>query len=160
MEVYLFRHGIAEDARPGHADPARELTAEGRRKTAAVAKTLRDAGVSASLILTSPYVRAVQTARIAAEELGYKADLAETKALIPNGTPEGVWDELRQHRSETAVLLAGHEPLMGHLAAYLLNCPALKIDVRKAAMIRIDIDRFAGAPHGILRWVITPKLCR
>jgi phosphohistidine phosphatase len=158
MELYIFRHGIAEDARPGGADSERELTDEGRKKTAAVARTARRAGVTPSLVLTSPYARALQTARIAAGELEYKGSILQIEALVPHQTPEAVWNELREHRDETAILLAGHEPLLGQFVAYLLATPALRIEMKKSAMVRVDIDAVRAAPHGILRWMITPKL--
>jgi phosphohistidine phosphatase len=159
MEIYLFRHGIAEAAKAGRPDSSRALTDEGRKKTAEVVKTVRRAGVAPTLIVSSPYVRAVETARIAAEGLGYTGDIVHTEALVPHGSPGNVWAELRDYRNEAAVLLAGHEPLLSQLAAYLLASPALQVEMKKAAMIRIDVDGIGGTPHGILRWLITPKFC-
>lgn len=163
MELYLFRHGIATDARSGAPDSDRELTTEGREKAAAVARAARRAGVQISLILASPYVRALQTARLAATELACKGPTLTTEALIPFGTPEGVWDQLRDHRDEPAILLAGHEPLLSQLAAWLLGFPELRIEMKKATMIRIDLDPHAIRsralpPHGTLRWMLTARL--
>jgi phosphohistidine phosphatase len=159
MEIYLFRHGIAEDAKPGRPDSSRALTDEGKKKTAEVVKAARRAGVAPSLIISSPYVRAVETAEIAAEGFGYKGEILRTETLVPHGLPENVWKELRDYRDEDAVLLAGHEPLMGHLAAYLLASPVLRIHVKKSALIRVDVGALGHTPHGTLRWLITPKFC-
>jgi phosphohistidine phosphatase len=159
MELYLFRHGIAEDARPGHTDAKRALTDEGKKKVAEVVNAVRRAGVEPSLIASSPYVRAMETARIAAEGFNYKSDIVRTENLVPHSTPQKVWAELRDYREESAVLLAGHEPLLSQLLAYLLASPALRVEMKKAAMVRIDIDTFGTAPHGTLRWILTPKLC-
>jgi phosphohistidine phosphatase len=158
MELYVFRHGIAHDGKPGSPDSARELTDEGRRKTASVAKAARRSGADPSLILSSPYVRALQTARIAAEECGYKGEILQTRALVPENNPEAVWNEVREHRGESAILMAGHEPLLSQVVAYLLASPSLRVEMKKAAMVRIDIDGFRTAPHGVLRWMITPAL--
>jgi phosphohistidine phosphatase len=158
MELYLFRHGIAEDAPPGRPDSSRALTAEGRERTAAVAKMARRAGVEPSLIASSPYVRAVQTAEVAAKEFGYKDELTQLPSLAPHGTPEAVWSDLRDLSDERAVLLAGHEPLLANLAAYLLNAPGLVIDMKKSAIVRIDLATLGTAPRGVLRWMIVPKL--
>jgi phosphohistidine phosphatase len=159
MELYLFRHGIAEDARPGRPDANRALTDEGKKKVADVAKAARRAGVEPSLIVSSPYVRAVETARIAAEVFEYKADVVRTETLVPHGSPEKVWAELRDYREEAAILLAGHEPLLSHLASFLLASPALRVELKKAAMMRIDVESFGAMPHGTLRWMMTAKLC-
>lgn len=158
MELYLFRHGIAEMGGPGRADSERELTDHGRKKTAAVVKTARRAGLAPSLILSSPYARALQTARIAADELDYKGSIVQIESLMPHHSPETVWKELREYRDEAAILLAGHEPLMGHLVSYLLATPALRIEMKKSAMVRVDVDTVRPTPHGILRWMITPKI--
>jgi phosphohistidine phosphatase len=158
MELYVFRHGIAHDGKPGSPDSARELTDEGRRKTAAVVKAARRSGVDPTLILSSPYVRALQTARIAAEEFGYKGQILQTKGLVPENSPEALWNELREHRDENAILLTGHEPLLSQAVAYLLACPSLRVEMKKAAMVRIDVDGFGASPHGVLRWIMTPAL--
>ncbi len=160
MELYLFRHGIAEDAGPGLPDPKRALTDEGKRKVAEVVKAARRAGVEPSLIVSSPYVRAVETAQIAVEGFGYRGDLVRTETLVPFGSPEKVWAELRDYREEKAILIAGHEPLLSSLASHLLASPALQIEMKKAAMARIDVDSLRATPHGILRWIITPKFCQ
>ena len=160
MELYLFRHGIAEDAPAGRADSSRELTDEGREKSAAIAKMARQAGVEPSLIASSPYIRAVQTAEEAAREFGYKRERIELKSLVPHGTPEGVWSDIRDLRDEASILLAGHEPLMGKLVGYLLSAPELRVDMKKSAMVRIDVESFGSVPRGVLRWMILPKFIR
>jgi phosphohistidine phosphatase len=157
MEVYILRHGSAENAPPGRPDSGRELTDEGRDKTAAVAKMARRAGVKLTAIISSPYTRARQSAAIAAKELQFEGEIITAKELTPDSAPEAVWNVLRDHR-EGAALLAGHEPLLSHLISYLLAAPSLRIEMKKSAMVRIDIDSFGPAPHGVLRWMILPKL--
>lgn len=159
MELYLFRHGIAEDPQAGRPDADRRLTDSGRKRVEEVVKAARRAGVEPSLIVSSPYVRAIETAQIAADGFDYKGDIVRTETLVPHGHPEKVWSELRDYREESSILIAGHEPLLGYLAAYLLASPALRIDMKKAALLRIDIGNVGAMPHGTLRWMITPKLC-
>jgi phosphohistidine phosphatase len=158
MELYVLRHGIASDGAPGAPDSARELTDEGRQKVAAVARMARRAGVDPSLIVTSPYVRAVQTAKIAADEFGYSGPLIKTQSLVPFGTPAAVWSELRDHAGERSILLAGHEPLLSQLVAYLLNAPALRVEMKKATLVRIDTGAMSAAPGGTLRWIVTARM--
>jgi phosphohistidine phosphatase len=158
MEIYLLRHGIAEDARAGQPDAERELTDEGREKLRRVLKRARSADVSPSLILASPYRRARETAAIASNVLDYKGKVVETNSLIPDASPQEMWHEIRARHDEGAILLASHEPLMSALAAFLLACPALQVDVKKAALVRIDCDRIGREPRGVLKWMLTPAL--
>jgi phosphohistidine phosphatase len=158
MELYILRHGIAEEARAGQSDSDRALLPDGKRKVRALLRLAREADVAPTLIMTSPFKRAVQTAQIAAEELGYKADLLRTKALVPAGSPPSVWEEIRIHKSESQLLLAGHEPLFSNLTAYLLACPNLQMDFKKGALVRLDIERFSAQPQAVLKWMLVPKL--
>ncbi|HXN49570.1 MAG TPA: phosphohistidine phosphatase SixA [Bryobacteraceae bacterium] len=158
MEIYILRHAIAEDHRPGRRDQDRALTEEGRKKLRPVLERARSARVEPSLILTSPYVRAVQTAEMAAEALGYKGTLVRTETLVPGSVPQAAWLEIREHRGEKAILLAGHEPLLSAIAAYLLGAPGMAIEFKKGALLRIDVDASAREPRGTLQWLVTPKL--
>jgi phosphohistidine phosphatase len=159
MQIYLLRHGIAEDAKPGHPDSERPLTDEGRDKLRRVLKRARTADLNPSLILSSPYRRAVETATVAAEVLAYKGEIVRTRALVPESSPFDTWEEIRNHKDERAILLSSHEPLMSSLAAFLLDSPALHVDMKKAALVRIDCDRFGPKASGVLKWMLTPGVC-
>jgi phosphohistidine phosphatase len=156
MDIYLLRHGIAES----HAasDEERDLTAEGREKVRDVAATAHRAGVRPSLVISSPYRRALATARIAVEVLGYRNTITETRVLVPEGDPPAVWDLVRSMRDEPAVLLVGHQPLFGSLGAYLLGAPEMYIDFKKGALMAIEIPAFGFHPRGILKWMLTARL--
>jgi phosphohistidine phosphatase len=158
MQIYLLRHGIAEDSRLGLRDADRALTPEGGQKLLRVLERARAAGVEPGVILSSPYRRAVETARVAAEALGYAGTIVETHALTPDAAPAEAWEEIRSRRGESAVLLASHEPLMSSLAAFLLNCPTLVVDMKKAALLRIDCEKTGTSPFGILKWMLTPAV--
>lgn len=123
-----------------------------------VVRLARKSDVRPTMMLSSPYMRARQTADIAARELDYKGHIIETEALVPHSSPENVWREIRDHADQPAILLASHEPLLSHTVAYLLNSPALRVEMKKAALVRIDVESMRVAPHGILRWMIVPKL--
>jgi phosphohistidine phosphatase len=158
MEIYILRHGIAEDPKHGQPDSERALTDEGRDKLRRVLKRARTAGVTPSAILSSPYRRAVETADVAAKELDFAGKVQHTRALIPEAPPSEIWHELRALKDEPSVLLASHEPLTGRLAAYLLGSPALQVDVKKGALIRIDCDRVGTEPRGVLKWMLTARV--
>lgn len=158
MQVYLLRHGIAEEGSAGSSDADRELTGEGRKKLRQVLHAASKSGVAPKLILTSPFKRALQTAEIAADILGYKQQLLHTKALTPGSTPEQVWDEIRIHRDEESILMVGHNPLFSHLAAYLIRDKTAPIHFKKGAIMRVDVESFPSHPNGTLRWYLTAKL--
>ena len=158
MEIYILRHGIAEDAPAGQPDSERSLTSDGRKKLRSVLRVAASAGVAPSLVLSSPYKRALQTAQLAVEILEYQGELLRTKALEPSSAPKAVWDEIRVHKDEPRILLAGHEPLFSRLTAYLLGSPNLQVDFKKGAIACIELERFPAEPHGVLRWLLTSKL--
>ena len=158
MQVYLLRHGIAEESRIGLRDADRALVPEGRRKLKEVLRLARSADTAISLILTSPYRRARETAEMVSEFLSSEAELLESASLTPESHPKDVWQEICAHKTLDSVLLASHEPLMSSTAAYLLNCGSLHVDFKKGALMRIDVESFGPQPHGVLRWMITPKL--
>jgi phosphohistidine phosphatase len=153
VQIYLLRHGIAEDGTP---DSERALTAEGREKLRRVLARARGADAAPSLILSSPYRRALETAEVAVEALGYRGKVVKTRALVPDASPFDAWQEIRQRPGEPAILLASHEPLMSSLAAFLLDSPALVVDMKKAALVRVDCERIGPEPKGVLKWMLTP----
>lgn len=161
MELYLLRHGIADNDSPTGKDADRPLTDEGRRKLRDTIKLVGGAGVTLGSIVSSPYVRARQTAEIAKEILGFKDDLLFSDALTPDADPQDLWQEIRSvHRAADCVMFASHEPFMSRCTAYLLGAPALMVDFKKGAVVRIDIDQFGPQPRGVLKWMLVPKLAR
>ena len=157
MDLYLLRHGIAEEGHPGANDAHRALTAEGRRKLRQVLTAACDARVSLDLIVSSPSKRALQTADVARKTLKYKGDITKTKALEPGSSVQQVWDEVRDYRDKSCLMLVGHNPLFSHLTAYLLGSAAVQVDFKKGGLMKIHFDHFPPAPRGVLCWYITPK---
>jgi phosphohistidine phosphatase len=158
MELYLLRHGIAEDRAPSGRDADRRLTEEGRQKLRRVLERAHSAGVSPSLILSSPLKRAIETAEIAARELGYEGKIVRVNALKPDSSPADVWTEVRTHRAESAILLAGHEPLFSATVSTMLGSTRNMIDFKKAGLVRIDFESLGAEPSGVLEWMLTPKI--
>jgi phosphohistidine phosphatase len=158
MQILLLRHGIAQDGHANLPDAERPLTPEGRKKLRQVLQTAAKAGVEPTLLLSSPLKRALQTAEIARRELGYKGEVLQTRVLAPGGGVEQVWEEIRVHRDQSALLLTGHNPQFQHLAGYLLEHPNLQMDFKKGALMRVDVESFGPVPRGVLRWILTAKL--
>ena len=155
MEIYLLRHGIAEDAGPGQPDSERGLTAEGKEK---LRRVLKRSKVRPSLILSSPYRRALETAAMAAEIARYEGKIVPTEALLPEASTAATWEEIRKRSDESAILLAGHQPHMSSMVAFLLDSPALEVDMKKAGLVRIDCERTGPRPGGVLKWMLTPAI--
>lgn len=110
-ELYLIRHGLAGEHGTYANDDERPLTDEGQRKTKQVGKRLKDLGLSFSLILTSPLVRAAQTA-----EILQKAGLGDRVEVSPHLAPGGelgqwlAWFANWRSASTASLALVGHEP--------------------------------------------------
>lgn len=158
MELYFLRHGIAEEHSDTGRDADRRLTEEGREKLRRVLKRAALAGVTPTLILSSPYKRAIETAEAAAGELRYEGKILRVGSLTPDSSPPSVWSDIREHRDQPSILLAGHEPLFSSTVAWLLGSTRSMVDFRKAALVRIDVHNFSPAPQGVLQWMLTPKL--
>ncbi|MEH1779037.1 MAG: phosphohistidine phosphatase SixA [Nostoc sp.] len=161
MELYLIRHGIAEDQGLGIKDEDRSLTKEGRQKTEKVAQKLVKLGLSFDFILTSPLVRARQTAEILiAEKLS--SQLEESSHLAPDGQISSWlkdWLEPRNYSQNTQLALVGHEPNLSNWAEILLWGEAkASLVLKKAGMIGIKLPE-TGSPLGRSQmfWLTPPK---
>lgn len=156
MNICILRHGTAEDRSPGTSDAGRRLIKEGRRELKAVLRQARAAGVAPGLILTSPLIRAAETAAMAGRALGCSR-LVETKALLPDVAPAQVWREIGQQQELKEIMLVGHEPQLSRIASFLLEAP-LAVDLKKGALLRLAVQNQPGPPRGVLKWLLTPKL--
>jgi phosphohistidine phosphatase len=158
MQVYLLRHGVAQKDGAGVSDAERALTQDGRRKLRQVLKAASEAQVKPTLILSSPLKRAMQTADIAKAVLDYKNEIVRSKALLPSSGVEQVWEEIRAHKDEPALMLVGHNPLFAELSGYLLGSSEMQVEFKKGALLRIDFEEFRSQPKGTLRWYLTAKV--
>ena len=159
-ELYLIRHGLAEergDAWPD--DTKRPLTDEGLSRMRRVARGLVRLGVSLEVVLSSPLVRARQTAEIVASGLDPRPSLVNVDSLAPDGTYAAVVADLEKQARKTRIALVGHEPAIGELAARLIGSRH-PIEFKKGAVCRIDVDDLPPAGPGDLRWMLTPKILR
>jgi len=122
-EVYLIRHGIAVDKGSEIKDEARSLTELGRQKTQKVAKRLAKMGLRFKLILTSPLVRARQTAEIL-YSAGLGSQLEESTSLAPDGDIHDMLGWLKQWQNAESggfkLALVGHQPNLGEWAETLV----------------------------------------
>jgi phosphohistidine phosphatase len=159
VDVYLVRHGVAEDAPPRGGDAERRLTTEGRREFARSVVGLRRLDVALTRILTSPLVRARQTAEILQEQLPGPSP-EEWLLLAPGGSPDRLLASLRGAEGD-AVALVGHEPCLGRLLSLAIcGRPGEGTPLRKGGVARIEFDEAPKPGGGRLVWMMTPKLLR
>lgn len=121
MEIYLVRHAEALERQEGLADEVRHLTQKGRKHAAKQGRRLKKIKVRPELIISSPMVRAVQTAELLAAEIGRKAIVAAHADLQLTADPETVIAMIRETGRLQAVMLVGHEPQLSRVAALLLG---------------------------------------
>lgn len=156
MLLCLLRHAEAEDTAP--SDSARRLTAKGEEQAERVGKFCRKHGIEPPVILTSPVTRALQTARLVAEAVR-GAELIEVPWAACGMDPETARQELGAYASLPSVLLVGHQPDLGHLAATLLGASHVRsLHVRKALLAGIDVSRGLVAGRGELQFFIPVRM--
>lgn len=152
MELYLLRHGMAEQRSETGRDVDRRLTTDGIRGLERALARAREAGARPSLILCSPYRRAVETAEIAARVLEVEGEIVECGGLTPDSAPEELWDEIRVFPDQPAILVAAHEPLLSMAAAWLLGGSRGPDAFHPAGMVAIDFAGLGPEPRGVIRW--------
>jgi phosphohistidine phosphatase len=161
MNLYLLRHGIA--AEPGAAgyepDSERPLTAKGESRLRDAVRAMKGLDLSFDLILSSPYLRAKQTAEIIAKNLKLRKKMAICDDLIPNGNPRLLIQQLNQLRPEPEnVLLVGHEPYLGKLVALLAaGNTSLEIDFKKGGLCKLEAEFLLYGRCAKLVWLLTPR---
>lgn len=155
MRLILLRHGDAEDyANTAEGDFKRRLTPEGIERMNAEAAGMRRLGMTFDVIVTSPLLRARETAEIVAETLHLPAPVLDER-LASNTFRAGRLEEiLEDHRESEKVLLVGHQPGMSEIIHLLTGGMA---DVKRGGMAIMDLDRLESG-QGVLRSLLTPKM--
>jgi phosphohistidine phosphatase len=161
MNLFILRHGLAvEPGTAGHAkDSERPLTPKGERKLWKIAEAMEALGISFDWILSSPYVRAHETAKIIAEALDFRKRLELSETLTPSGSTKRLID-LLNHREPVPdnVLLVGHEPYLSELIARLISGDTnVSVTMKKGGLCKLSADSLEDARCATLEWLLTPK---
>lgn len=162
MQLYIVRHGIAIDREDPKCppDPERYLTEEGVEKTKEVAKGVVALGATADLLLSSPYVRAMQTAEIFAGALEYaKQKIRRTDLLLPGGEPSMLFRELAKDKQSSSIFLFGHAPQLDDMIATALGAKHHLTSLKKAGVALLELKR-VSPPSAQIVWLAPPKLLR
>jgi len=138
MVVYFLRHAEAEP--DAGTDFDRKLTTKGLEQAEKMAKFILRNGLQPELIISSPVVRARQTAKIVSQKLG-DADLVVESWLACGMSAESCLEELQAYAKKSSVMVVGHEPDFSHAIAHLIGLGhAEAINVRKASLTAIEIE--------------------
>lgn len=159
MKLYLLRHGTAVDIGQKRvtSDAGRMLTREGRRDTRTILRAVRPV-CRPDCIVTSPLVRARETAEIAHACLPGKPPLLLLDHLEPGGDMSGIVTWLRARR-EAAIMLVGHMPALGILASALVfGEKKERIILKKSGVCCIEFEAGLGTGKGRLAWLVSPVL--
>lgn len=160
FELYLIRHGLAEER--GEAwpdDTKRPLTDRGTARLRKSGRGLLNLGVTFDVVLTSPLVRARQTAETLASAFDVRPPIVTADAFAPGATWQTVAAELEKHTRRSHIAIVGHEPDIGELAARLIGAKQ-PIAFKKGAICRIDVEALPPTAPGMLRWFLPPKILR
>ena len=162
MILYIIRHAIAEPAslEAEQDDSQRPLTDKGRKKMRRIAQGLKELGAQIDLILTSPYLRASDTARILAKQFGLGKDkVIKTGNLAPAVQDDLLIKEISERHAEIGNLaLIGHEPSLSALVSMLVaGDPTLSITLKKGGVCKLMVEKLQYGRCANLDWLLTPS---
>ena len=157
MELYLLRHAHAGDPVAWDGpDDQRPLSEKGEQQADRLGRVLAGIGFRADAVITSPKVRAAQTARIVAGHL--ELQVTTDERLAGALSPVALDAVLRDAGGPERPVVVGHDPDFTELVAVL--CDAARVPMRKGALARIDIAGRLGPGAGTLRWLVPPDVLR
>jgi phosphohistidine phosphatase len=157
-QLFLIRHGVAEERGDAWPDDAkRPLSEDGIERFRKSARGLARLDVWIDVVLTSPLVRARQTADIVASAFDPRPSIITIESLAPEGSYASLVADLEKHGRKTRIALVGHEPGIGELGARLIGSRH-SFEFKKGAVCRIDVDEIPPVGPGDLRWFLTPKV--
>jgi phosphohistidine phosphatase len=158
MNIYLIRHGDAIELNQEIAgDDFRYLTPDGRDRTIVVTKKIKRLKTKFDLILTSPLVRAVQTAEITAATLGYKGEIITAIELMGGHSFHKFQQLIKKYSGYKNIACFGHAPDVNTFALKLLNkdMRELKINFKKSSVCKIEYN--TEIETGTLGWFLNAE---
>jgi len=161
MNIYILRHGVAvEPGTPGFEnDSERPLIPKGERRLRSAAAAMEKLELSFDLILSSPFLRARQTAEIVAGELKLKKQLKLSDELAPGGSFKALIQKLNELKPPPEnILLVGHEPYLSRLISLLVSgdADAAAIEMKKGGLCKLETAELRPGQCARLAWLLTP----
>jgi phosphohistidine phosphatase len=161
VNLFILRHGIAvEPGSPGFENDAdRPLIPKGVRRLRSVAAALKKMELTFDLILSSPFLRARQTAEIVAGELKLKKRLQISDALAPGGNEKDLlWQLNESQPAPENVLLVGHEPYLSRLISLLISGDEdAAVEMKKGGLCKLEVVELHCGQCAKLIWLLTPS---
>ena len=161
MNLYILRHGIAEDLRdcPTGSDADRSLTPEGKEKIKGIAKKLHQLDYPLECIVSSPYVRARQTAEIVHKNFDLKGPIEFSEQLYPGSNTEEFLREMRKkYANRDSLMIVGHDPFLSALIERLLGLKAGSVSLKKGGFCHLNVAWKGERTESILLTLSSPKL--
>ncbi len=152
MKLVVVRHAAAVDRSPEVSEESRYLSPEGRVFFRKTARTMLKNGIEPGIILTSPLVRAVQTADILGETLSFSGPIVVREELRPGFDVADLHQLLDDYRSVDELVLVGHEPDLGDIVAFLTSRPG-GVNFRKGTAFRLKIDPAKLPQSTAFKWL-------
>ena len=161
MNLFLLRHGLAVEREEFHfaSDELRPLTPKGKRQLRKITAALRAMELRFDAILSSPLVRARQTAEIAAADLRLKKRLSFADELKPGASAKRLIQKINRLKPAVKnLLLVGHEPDLSELISLLVTGgPGLQLDFKKGGLAKLEVGKLRAGRCAALAWLVTPK---
>ena len=159
MEIYFLRHANAGEPKLNREkDEQRPLDKLGTEQCHIVGRALAALDLKLDAIISSPLLRAQQTATLVAEELGHKNDIVLDEGLRPEAGYERFEELLAHHKDKAAIMVVGHNPSQTEfLTQLVIGSASEAIELKKCAVARVD--KKSGSP-AVLKWMMPPKLVR
>ncbi len=157
MNLYIIRHAIAVEEDSSSEDSQRALTDKGSKKMRQIAKGLRILGSEFDMILSSPYVRARETAEILGDVFKVKEQISFSNNLVPMGNPDLLIAEINEKYSVDSLAIVGHEPYLTALISLLIGQGSpVDLNLKKGGVCRLSTDDLHHLRHATLEWLLTP----
>ena len=161
MNVYILRHGIAmEPGSPGiNTDAERPLIPKGEQRLREAADAMEKMGLSFDAIISSPYLRARQTAEIVAKHFKLQKKLMFSDDLIPGGNPQALIRQLNGLKpAPENILIVGHEPFLSRfIALQASGGTGETIEMKKGSLCKLETEELEYGHCATLAWLLTPR---
>ena len=157
MDLFVLRHGKAEQSSGRIDDKNRALTAEGKDEMRKIGKWMQQKKFRFGVIATSPLTRAYETAEIVARWLCQKERLVVWEELGPGGDLDALSYRSSLYGEDAAIIMIGHEPMLSTLISRIISGhDTVSLILAKGGLAKIRNFSFDKRPSGDLQWLLTP----